>query len=43
MITMGIPFVATFEVEVIESNFEYERRHILRRLEKLRQPSRGKS
>jgi hypothetical protein len=43
MTTMGIPSIVAFEVEVVKPNLEYERRQALRRLEKLKQPSRGKS
>jgi hypothetical protein len=35
--TMGVRFVATFEVEAIEQNSEFERRYAMRRFEKLRQ------
>jgi hypothetical protein len=41
--TMGIPSIATFEVEAVESDFKIWRRQILRRLEKLKQLFRGKS
>jgi hypothetical protein len=41
--TMGVPSVTSFEVEVVEPNSKYERKQALRRLEKLRQPSRGRS
>jgi hypothetical protein len=41
MTTMGIPFVAAFEVEVVEPNLEYKRRQTLKRLEKLKRPPRG--
>jgi hypothetical protein len=34
---MGVCFVATFEVEAIEPNSEFERRYAMRRFEKLRQ------
>jgi hypothetical protein len=30
---MGVEFVATFEVEVVEPNLEYERKQTLKRLE----------
>jgi hypothetical protein len=33
---MEVPSVATFEVEVVEPNLEYERRQALRRFEKLK-------
>ncbi len=40
---MGVPSVVIFEVETIELDLEYERRYAMRRLEKLKRPSRGKS
>jgi hypothetical protein len=43
MTTMGIPSIVAFEVEVVELNFKYEKGQALRRLEKLRQMSRGKN
>jgi len=40
---MGVPFVIAFEVEVIKPYLKYERMQTLRRLEKLRRPSKGKN
>jgi hypothetical protein len=31
---MGVPSIPTFEVEVVKPNLEYQRRKIMRRLEK---------
>jgi hypothetical protein len=31
---MGVPSIATFEVEVVKPNLEYQRKQIMRRLEK---------
>jgi hypothetical protein len=42
-ITMGVPSVVPFEVEMIELDLEYEWRYAMRRLEKLKRPSKGKS
>jgi hypothetical protein len=33
--TVEIPSIVTFEVEAVELNTKYERKHALRRLEKL--------
>jgi hypothetical protein len=40
---MEVPFVVAFKVEAIKPNSQYERRQALRKLEKLKRPSRGKS
>lgn len=41
--TMGVPSIATFEVEVVESDSKFERRQAMRRFEKIRRPSKGRS
>jgi hypothetical protein len=43
MTAMGVPSIVAFKVEAIEPNSKYERRQALRRLEKPRQPFRGRS
>jgi hypothetical protein len=43
VITMGIPFVVAFEVEVIKPYLKYERRQTSKRFENLRRPSKGKN
>jgi hypothetical protein len=43
MTTMGVPLVATFEVEVIDPKSKYKRRQAIRKLEKLKQLPKGKT
>jgi hypothetical protein len=40
---MEVPSIVTFEVEAVKLDSEYERKHALRRLEKLRRLPRGKN
>jgi hypothetical protein len=32
--TMGVPSIVTFEMEVVKPNLKYQKRQIMRRLEK---------
>jgi hypothetical protein len=43
MITMGVPSVTAFEVEVIKPKSKHERRQAIIRLQKLKQLPKGKA